>query len=251
MIVFLTDHAAASKNELYEHGLRVPFIVRYPGFSLPAGTVYEGLIQNIDVVPSMFELIGYTPPPEYIMDGESFVGKLNGGPDTRTHLVAEISMDRAVIGKRWKYISKPQAEGICNAVSKEGCKTGTYPILPAINDWEQLYDLDLGLANGALEQVNLFDSDDAEAVAARERLKGYLACHPTRPVLPQCTLDQLGISDAPAVELPVCPFGEPSVKSTPGGGAICSIATAWWMGDVDSEHASFYGSDAGLVSNAK
>jgi arylsulfatase A-like enzyme len=103
MVVFTTDHAAIAKGQIYEHGVRVPFIVRYPGFSLPAGSIYEGLIQTLDLAPSIFEMVGLNPA-SFLFDGESFVGKLNGGDDTRTHLVAELVLDRAVIEQRWKVV---------------------------------------------------------------------------------------------------------------------------------------------------
>ncbi|MSP92909.1 MAG: hypothetical protein EXR79_14090 [Myxococcales bacterium] len=43
-------------NVIYEEGLRVPLVVVGPG--VPAGTHIEGLRQNIDIVPTLYELLG-------------------------------------------------------------------------------------------------------------------------------------------------------------------------------------------------
>ena len=63
------------KGDVYEGGLRVPYIVRWPGKIKP-GTVSDHLGYFPDVMPTLAELIGVKPPAEH--DGLSFVPALLG-----------------------------------------------------------------------------------------------------------------------------------------------------------------------------
>jgi arylsulfatase A-like enzyme len=66
----------AGKGFLYEGGLRVPAIVRWPG-KVPAGRVVDTPIISTDWVPTLIEFCGAKPPPP--LDGVSLAGLLKGG----------------------------------------------------------------------------------------------------------------------------------------------------------------------------
>lgn len=133
MIVLTSDHAASAKGELYEHGNRVPFVVRYPP-SFAAGKLHTGLVSTIDIAPTVMDMLG-TPDNALTMDGISLV-KLVTGKAHRDHLVLEISYDRAVVTETHKYIFKPQGSSLINSVSNSN--TGKVSAYPAFFDWEQL-----------------------------------------------------------------------------------------------------------------
>jgi arylsulfatase A-like enzyme len=59
----------------YDHGLASAFIARWPG-RVQAGATTEAIIQYEDLVPTLIELSGGTPPQE--LDGRSFAGVLSG-----------------------------------------------------------------------------------------------------------------------------------------------------------------------------
>lgn len=59
------------KGMLYEGGVRVPFIVRWPGNTRPGTTCNEPTI-HVDVYPTFLELAGAPKPPQ-TLDGESMV----------------------------------------------------------------------------------------------------------------------------------------------------------------------------------
>ena len=63
------------KRDLYEGGIRVPMIARWPGKIAP-GTVTDHPSAFWDVVPTLCELAGAAPPEE--TDGISFVPTLLG-----------------------------------------------------------------------------------------------------------------------------------------------------------------------------
>ncbi|QDT16660.1 sulfatase-like hydrolase/transferase [Alienimonas californiensis] len=58
------------KSELYEGGIRVPLIVRWPG-TVPAGAVCDRPTQNVDYYPTLLEAAGIDPDPAQELDGVS------------------------------------------------------------------------------------------------------------------------------------------------------------------------------------
>ena len=120
-IVITADHAYEAKGEAYELGIRVPFIVRYPG-AFPAGTTHRGLVSTLDLVPTVTELAGYSDPadgssqPPWARDGMSLVTLMNDA-SARDHLMIEIFNDRAVVFDDFKYVYKPQGDRLANTVS--------------------------------------------------------------------------------------------------------------------------------------
>ncbi len=63
------------KGNLYEGGLRIPFIVRWPG-RIEAGRVSDLVFYQPDVLPTLAELTSATPPTE--IDGLSILPELLG-----------------------------------------------------------------------------------------------------------------------------------------------------------------------------
>ncbi len=65
----------AGKGFVYEGGLRIPLIVRWPGH-VPAGKVVDAPVINTDWVPTLVELAGEATPAE--LDGVSLAAFLTG-----------------------------------------------------------------------------------------------------------------------------------------------------------------------------
>lgn len=63
------------KNLPYEESLRIPMLIRGPG--IPAMSVVDRDVLNIDIVPTIADLAGI-PPPD--VDGRSFSGLVGTGP---------------------------------------------------------------------------------------------------------------------------------------------------------------------------
>lgn len=72
-----TDNAPlrGGKGTLYEGGLRVPFIVRWPGVVKP-GTTSESPVAHVDIYPTFVDIAGAKPRAGYLLDGLSFVPTL-------------------------------------------------------------------------------------------------------------------------------------------------------------------------------
>ena len=69
----ITDNAPLrnGKGSLYEGGLRVPFVIRWPGVTKPGSTCDEPTI-HVDFYPTWLELTG-APEPKQVLDGKSMV----------------------------------------------------------------------------------------------------------------------------------------------------------------------------------
>jgi arylsulfatase A-like enzyme len=71
-----------AKRSLYEGGIRVPFIVRWPG-KIPEGKVSDEVITFWDMLPTFAELSGADSPPG--IDGNSVLNAFLGKPLFKTH----------------------------------------------------------------------------------------------------------------------------------------------------------------------
>lgn len=70
------------KRDMYEGGIRVPFIARWPG-KVPAGKTSDALLAFWDMLPTFAELAGAKPPPG--IDGKPAVDALLGGQRASPH----------------------------------------------------------------------------------------------------------------------------------------------------------------------
>ncbi|MEM1213591.1 MAG: sulfatase-like hydrolase/transferase [Planctomycetota bacterium] len=72
------------KRSLYEGGIRVPFIARWPG-TVPAGVVNNtSVMTGVDLLPTFIRLAGAELPTDYTPDGEDVSDILRGSTRKRT-----------------------------------------------------------------------------------------------------------------------------------------------------------------------
>ncbi len=64
------------KGRLYEGGIRVPLMVRWPG-RVAAGSTSDAVVGPIDIYPTVLELTGVARPPGQMIDGVSLSPVLN------------------------------------------------------------------------------------------------------------------------------------------------------------------------------
>ena len=134
----------AGKGSLYEGGLKVPFLVRWPN-QIKAGSVSNHLFGFQDVMPTLAELTKSTAPKN---DGVSFLPTLLGEQPQRNHpfLYWEYRNQKAIRVENWKAIQNNQ------------------------NDWE-LYDLSTDIeekSNVADQHASTVSQLIALAAAAHE-----------------------------------------------------------------------------------
>lgn len=119
LVIFVGDNGCAllrGKGTLYELGVRVPCLVRWPGV-VKAGGVASEIASGEDLAPSILEACAADVPES--MTGRSFAKRLRGEPyEARKHAFAErgahgsglptntatFDLGRTVIGERYKLI---------------------------------------------------------------------------------------------------------------------------------------------------
>jgi arylsulfatase A-like enzyme len=141
----------AGKGFLYEGGLRIPLVVRWPG-KVPAGAVTHVPVINTDIVPTLLELVGSKPPAG--LDGVSYARLLTGGapPGPRAFL--------------WHFPHYNNQGGRPGGAIRDG----DWKLVEYYDDGKaELYDLraDPGEAN------DLAARDPRRAAALRARLRGW------------------------------------------------------------------------------
>jgi N-acetylgalactosamine-6-sulfatase len=71
------------KRSIYEGGVRMPFIVSWPG-KVPAGRIEnDTIVSGVDLLPTVCRLTGVQPPAEYRPDGEDISDILLGATRAR------------------------------------------------------------------------------------------------------------------------------------------------------------------------
>ena len=73
IVVFTVDHGLEfprAKWHLYDPGIEVAFVIRWPGGGVRGGGRCGHLVSNVDVTPTLLELIGHEPP--HALDGIPF-----------------------------------------------------------------------------------------------------------------------------------------------------------------------------------
>jgi len=90
------------KGTTWEGGVRVPFIIRWPGV-VPAGKVTGALAANLDVLPTLVEACS-AAKPKLPIDGQSFLAAAKGASDKARDSFAYYYGDKleAVRVGKWK-----------------------------------------------------------------------------------------------------------------------------------------------------
>ncbi len=126
-----------AKQDLYEGGNRVPFIVRWPGV-VPPGSTSAATVGLIDVVATVAEVVGERLPGDAAEDSISFLSVLRdpSAPFERGAALVMQSGDGSLALRdgRWKLCLAPGSGGLSAPRPGSAEERG----LPAV----QLYDLD-------------------------------------------------------------------------------------------------------------
>ncbi len=112
LVIFVGDHGppfCRGKTTTYEFGLRIPFLVHWPGVSLPMRT--DAMVSTVDIFPTVLDALGVDLPPD--LHGASLRG-LVSDPEApqRDYLVGEFHFHaasqffprRAIRDRRYKLI---------------------------------------------------------------------------------------------------------------------------------------------------
>lgn len=177
LVIFTTDHGVAfplAKGSLKKAGLETALIMVLPGSPTP-GTRKPALLCNIDLLPTILDLIGAETPAG--LDGKSFASLFHGAQrGGRTSFFTELTWHdkyqpmRGIRTERYSYVRNfadgPKVYITVDAhLSPSGKAVRNALYTP--NEAEELYDL----ARDPLENVNLIHEVEYREIAADLRQK--------------------------------------------------------------------------------
>lgn len=138
VVVLSSDHGQClfrSKQFLYDGGLHIPLIIRYPD-GHGAGVVDDRFISGIDITPMLLGLAGIEPAPGAMQGQDPLAPSL----EKREYILAardrmDIAMDRmrAVRTRRYKYIRNYQPA--VPYMQKNPYKEAEYPTWNLVKEW--------------------------------------------------------------------------------------------------------------------
>jgi len=159
VVVFFSDNGGVDvsdngpfsglKSEVYEGGIRVPLVIRWPG-RIPAGQVSEQASISFDLTRSILELAG-VPTDDLELDGYDIVEHVASGTD---------DFDRTLF---WRFTRDPRVE--------KAVRDGSYKYFVRREEGAVLDEKLVDLSRDPAESTNLLDAEPAVA----ERLKALLA----------------------------------------------------------------------------
>jgi arylsulfatase A-like enzyme len=207
-VLFTSDHGDGlprAKRWLYDSGIRVPLLVRWPGRVAP-GSVSDELVSGVDLAPTLLALAGVPRPPH--LEGRVLLGDEREPPPpavfaARDRMDESADTVRAARGPRFAYIRNVRPElpdQLPNAFAEEmptlrilrergaaGALTGAPALwFRARRPAEELYDTE----RDPHQLRNL--ADDARHAATLAALRGaldaWLAAAPDLGLLPEAEL---------------------------------------------------------------
>jgi arylsulfatase A-like enzyme len=130
LVIFCSDNGGGGrgrtgplrggKNQLFEGGLRVPFIARWPG-RIPAGTSRREFITALDLFPTLLAAAGAKAPPGAVLDGFDILPILAGRqPTPRKEMFWEAHGDKAARVGTFKWVESAAGGGVFDLAHDEG-----------------------------------------------------------------------------------------------------------------------------------
>ena len=144
----------SGKGYAYEGGIRVPFLVRWPGQIKP-GTTSDAPVCSIDVFPTILDAVGVPTPANREIDGLSLMPLLKSGGQT------PLKRDELI----WHFPHYRHAPGPYSILRK-----GNWKLIQFDEGISELYDLENDLA----ESNNLAAQQADKVKAMQDRLSAIL-----------------------------------------------------------------------------
>jgi arylsulfatase A-like enzyme len=140
IVIFFSDNGGGGGSDnaplhggkgcMFEGGIRVPCLVRYPK-KIPAGSVCESFLTSLEIVPTLLKQAGVSPPTQLVLDGHDMMPALaNGAPSPRTEMFWQRKQDKAARVGNWKWVDSARGGGLFDLSTDVGEKhdrSATHP----------------------------------------------------------------------------------------------------------------------------
>ncbi|MBI4873026.1 MAG: sulfatase-like hydrolase/transferase [Acidobacteria bacterium] len=133
LVIFTSDNGGSgpghngplrgAKAQMFEGGIRVPVIARWPG-RIPKGTVSKEFASTLEFFPTFLAAAGASPPPGVILDGFNLLPVLEGkAKSSRKEFFWQRRGDKAARVDQWKWVESQKGGGLFDLASDLGEKT--------------------------------------------------------------------------------------------------------------------------------
>ena len=142
LVVFISDNGGSGnggnaplrgqKSTMWEGGLSVPFIARWPG-KLPAGKVTNEFLTSLEFFPTFAAVSGAKPPAGVKLDGFDLMPVLRGEkPSSRQEMFWQRRGNYAVRLGNWKFAKTGEVTGLFDVVADRAEKNDQATAHPEI-----------------------------------------------------------------------------------------------------------------------
>lgn len=142
IFLFLSDNGGSgnggnaplkgSKSMMWEGGLRVPFIMRWPG-KLPAGKVTDEFLTSLELVPTLLAVTDAKAPEGVKLDGFNMLPILRGeAKSPRQEMFWQRRGDKAARVENWKWLESEKGAGLYDLSTDLGEKHDLSAEKPAV-----------------------------------------------------------------------------------------------------------------------
>lgn len=130
IVIFFSDNGGSGeadnaplkggKSQMFEGGLRVPCIVRWPGV-IPAGTVCDEFLGSMEIFPTLCSAAGVRPPAGVTLDGFDVTAVLAGRKKSpRKEMCWQRQGDKAARVGSYKWVESARGSGLFDLASDIG-----------------------------------------------------------------------------------------------------------------------------------
>jgi arylsulfatase A len=132
LVIFLSDNGGSGsgdnaplrggKSQMFDGGLRVPSLVRWPGV-IPAGRVCDEFLTTLEIFPTLCAAAGILPPRDIVLDGFDMTPVLAGRQKSpREEMFWERRGDKAARVGHWKWVESQRGSGLFDLATDLGEK---------------------------------------------------------------------------------------------------------------------------------
>lgn len=122
LVVFFSDNGGSGlanngplrgrKAQMFEGGLRVPLLARWPG-RISAGVVSDAFLTTLEIFPSLLAVAGAARPDGVVLDGFNMMPVLGGDAESqRREMYWQRRGDRAARFENWKWVESEAGGGL-------------------------------------------------------------------------------------------------------------------------------------------
>jgi arylsulfatase A-like enzyme len=122
IVIFMSDNGGSgnggnaplrgAKSTMWEGGLRVPLLIRWPG-KIPAGKVTDEFLTSLEILPTLLSATDSKTPDGLKLDGFDILPVLQGTRATsRNEMFWQRRSDKAARVGNWKWVESAKGEGL-------------------------------------------------------------------------------------------------------------------------------------------